>query len=45
MSLPTSLKSAANKLGEEGKEAVEEAKKAHNSHLPHGMKELNIGFI
>jgi hypothetical protein len=35
-------KSAGNKLGEAAKKAVREAEKAHNNHLPRGMKELTI---
>jgi hypothetical protein len=31
-----------NDIGEEARKAVREAKKAHNSHLPPGMKELTI---
>jgi hypothetical protein len=43
VSLPTSLtQSAGNKIGDDAKKALREAKKAHNSHLPPGMKELRI---
>jgi hypothetical protein len=37
-------KSAENNIGEEAKKAVREAEKAHNNHLPRGMKELEINI-